>query len=112
MNHEQEIVKQYKAGRYIVDLCKEFNCSKHELYKILDANNVKRKHSRLCTCNTCKHIIKSGSFKFCPHCGAKVKTDLEIAIENVTKLMGAGGDRPYSLALLQQIMAVLTSKSR
>ena len=89
---KQVVVAQYKAGRYNLDICEEFNIPKQTLYAILEEYDAPRKqlkgsytkkHTR---CKGCGEVIGLKSAKFCPYCGRYIMTEREVCL-NILKTL-------------------------
>lgn len=89
---KQAVVAQYKAGRYNLDICEEFNIPKQTLYAILKEYDVPRKiikgsyTKKQARCRSCGEVIGLKSAKFCPHCGRYIMTEREVCL-NILKTL-------------------------
>lgn len=89
---KQAVVAQYKAGRYNLDICEEFNIPKQTLYAILKEYDVPRKiikgsyTKKQARCRSCGEVIGLKDAKFCPHCGRYIMTEREVCL-NILKAL-------------------------
>lgn len=90
---KQGIIDDYKNGMKTKDIIEKYNTCAGTLNKIVRASGVPMRVNRSTPakkakhCSNCRKKVDVKGAAFCPYCGSDIRSDKELLVERVDKLI-------------------------